>query len=81
MKSLSGKELPPTKRMNPFGMMILGGLQEKQVYQGTVSAKEKNRRRKKKQHDELSRKRQRRHDRSERMYAKWDALKGGRSVV
>jgi hypothetical protein len=81
MRSISGKPLEPEVKMNPFQIAILGGLQSKQVYQGTVSAAEKNRRRKKKHHDELSRKRQRRHDRSEQMYANWDKIKGGRSVV
>jgi hypothetical protein len=80
MKSLSGKELPEDKKMNPFQIAILGGLQERQVYRGTVSAKEKNRRRKKTHHDRLSETRRRRQVRSDAMFEKHARLKGGRSV-
>lgn len=36
-KTISGKLIDVAERMNPFSIRILGGLQEKPMYQGRLS--------------------------------------------
>lgn len=35
-RTLSGKEIEPSQRMNPYQMMILGGMQDRQMFRGLL---------------------------------------------